>query len=700
MVAITADKVVVELEAKLGQYNANVKGASQTWERSMSDIRRSGSSTEKEVTRAFGAIAASIFTAATLKASQQLIDSSTRIANALKVAGLEGESFSNVYKNLYESAQRNAVPLEALVTLYGRVALVQKELGITSEQLTGFSDKIAVALRVSGKSAAESSGALLQLSQALGSGIVRAEEFNSVLEGALPIAQAAAAGLEEAGGSVARLRQLVVDGKVSSQAFFKAFEAGSVILDEKVAKSQFTVEQGFTRLANAAINAAGKFDQAYGASGKVTSGLDALADAVTNVGEQFGNQQSSLNRFLDRVIAVSDGIWELRRRLINFATLGLLGEKPTPSGPSNPVGSNQIAPRPPSAVSTVSISDFPTAPLSRSQGKSGVSDAAKAAAADAKIIADLVEQIKNFGNARQGAIDSALGSLSKSATAETRAEVEKLTGALFDLALQAKTAELSQDNAGLEKIIAAYNENAEAVKRVTAEIEIENEARQNNIDLDSEEGRVWAERKRRNIELTQTIDDLKAKEEQTKNFTRDLGQALNSAFEDAVLSGGSLGDIFQGLLQDIARLILRAYVLSSVMQTIGIGSNGLITGGGIIGGVGSLLGFASGTPNTGGARGEPRGVVHGQEAVIPLPSGGKVPVEIRLPPALKAGGGGMGQINVQTIVNVTDGRAETQTRGSTDRIGRELAVQLEQAVRGVMQREKRQGGLLWNQGAR
>jgi tape measure domain-containing protein len=698
MVAITADKVVVELEAKLGQYNANVKGASQTWERSMSDIRRSGSSTEKEVTRAFGAIAASIFTAATLKASQQLIDSSTRIANALKVAGLEGESFSNVYKNLYESAQRNAVPLEALVTLYGRVALVQKELGITSEHLTGFSDKIAVALRVSGKSAAESSGALLQLSQALGSGIVRAEEFNSVLEGALPIAQAAAAGLEEAGGSVARLRQLVIEGKVSSQAFFKAFEAGSVILDEKVAKSQFTVEQGFTRLANAAINAAGKFDQAYGASGKVTSGLDALADAVTNVGEQFGNQQSSLNRFLDRVIAVSDGIWELRRRLINFATLGLLGEKPTPSGPSNPVGSNQIAPRPPSAVSTVSISDFPT------DGKGGLSAAAKAAAkaaaADAKIIADLVEQIKNFGNARQGAIDSALGSLSKSATAETRAEVEKLTGALFDLALQAKTAELSQDNAGLEKIIAAYNENAEAVKRVTAEIELENEARQNNIDLDSEEGRIWAERKRRNIDLAQTIDDLKAKTEETKNFTRDLGQALNSAFEDAVLSGGSLGDIFQGLLQDIARLILRAYVLSSVMQTIGIGSNGLITGGGIIGGVGSLLGFASGTPNTGGARGEPRGVVHGQEAVIPLPSGGKVPVEIRLPPALKAGGGGMGQINVQTIVNVTDGRAETQTRGSTDRIGRELAVQLEQAVRGVMQREKRQGGLLWNQGVR
>src|SRR5690606_18702903 len=128
--------------------------------------------------------------------------------------------------------------------------LVQKELGISGEELLGFTDKIAVALRVSGKSAAESSGALLQLSQALGSGVVRAEEFNSILEGAQPIAQAAAAGLKEAGGSVAKLRQLVVDGKVSSEAFFRAFEAGSVILEDKVANAELTVSQGFVRFQN------------------------------------------------------------------------------------------------------------------------------------------------------------------------------------------------------------------------------------------------------------------------------------------------------------------------------------------------------------------------------------------------------------------------------------------------------------------
>ena len=57
------------------------------------------------------------------------------------------------------------------------------------------------------------------------------------------------------------------------------------------------------------------------------------------------------------------------------------------------------------------------------------------------------------------------------------------------------------------------------------------------------------------------------------------------------------------------------------------GGTGLL--GTLLGGVGAFFGFASGTGNTGGRRGEPRGIVHGQEAVVPLPSGGKIPVQLQ-----------------------------------------------------------------------
>jgi tape measure domain-containing protein len=236
---------------------------------------------------------------AALRGAQQLIDASTRIENSLKVAGLAGTELTSVYDSLFESAQRNAAPVEALTELYSRAALVQGELGISTQELLGFTDKIAVALRVSGKSAAESSGALLQLSQALGSGIVRAEEFNSILEGALPIAQAAAAGLDEAGGSVSRLRQLIVDGKVSSEAFFRAFEAGSSILTDKVANAELTVSQQFIRLQNVLIDTAGKFDDVTGAGGGAGDVIGRLADEIAAFGDWLVDIKEPLQGFIN-----------------------------------------------------------------------------------------------------------------------------------------------------------------------------------------------------------------------------------------------------------------------------------------------------------------------------------------------------------------------------------------------------------------
>jgi len=232
----------------------------------------------------FGGVLASLTAGMSLKGAQQLIDSSIKIENALKVAGLAGTELTEVYNSLFQSAQKNAAPLEALVTLYGRASLVQKELNVSQAEMLNFTDKIALALRVGGQSAAESSGALLQLSQALGAGTVRAEEFSSILEGALPIAQAAAAGLKEAGGSVAKLRQLVVDGKVSSEAFFRAFEAGAATLEDKVAGAELTVAQQFVRLQNVLIDTAGKIDKATGAAGRMGSTIETLSRTIAEFG--------------------------------------------------------------------------------------------------------------------------------------------------------------------------------------------------------------------------------------------------------------------------------------------------------------------------------------------------------------------------------------------------------------------------------
>lgn len=248
-------------------------------------------------------IGAAFAGAAALRGAQQLIDASTRIENSLKVAGLAGEELDGVYDALADSARRNGTSFEALATLYGRTALVQKELGVTADDLAKFTDNVALALRVAGTDAGSASGALLQLSQAMGAGVVRAEEFNSILEGAPTIAQAAAAGITEAGGSVAKLRQLVIEGKISSDILFRGFEAGAVILRDKVAGSTFTVSQQFDQLRTVLITTAGQFDEATGASRRIGGGLSELATAIQNVGDYFERNAGRIKPFFDAIAA-------------------------------------------------------------------------------------------------------------------------------------------------------------------------------------------------------------------------------------------------------------------------------------------------------------------------------------------------------------------------------------------------------------
>ncbi|MVA71479.1 tape measure protein [Agrobacterium vitis] len=205
-------------------------------------------------------------------------DAWTSAKNSLAVAGVTGDAQVQVLDKLFQSAQKNAVPIGAMTDLYGKASQAQVELGASTQDLTKFTDGVGVALRVAGTNSTAASGSLLQLGQLLGSGTVHAEEFNSVMEGARPILIAVANGLEDAGGSVSRLKQLVVDGKVSSQQFFAAFLKGLPTIESMAANATQTIDQGMTKVNNAFTKYIGQTDASLGASQRLVAGLNALAD--------------------------------------------------------------------------------------------------------------------------------------------------------------------------------------------------------------------------------------------------------------------------------------------------------------------------------------------------------------------------------------------------------------------------------------
>lgn len=75
------------------------------------------------------------------------------------------------------------------------------------------------------------------------------------------------------------------------------------------------------------------------------------------------------------------------------------------------------------------------------------------------------------------------------------------------------------------------------------------------------------EKEQASLELLNT-EAVKERLKELKQFSDQFAASLTSAFEDAILSGRSLGDIWKGLEKDILRLIIRLTILKPLAESI------------------------------------------------------------------------------------------------------------------------------------
>lgn len=618
--------LLLTLEARTAKLERDMNRARGITRSKMSQIERDVKQSASRIDAAMagmaknaGGFAKGLFAGASIAGAQMLLDASTRISNSLKVTGLEGMELKRVYDALFQSAQKNAAPLEALVTLYGRASLVQKELNVSTAEMLRFTDNVAVALRVSGQSAQESSGALLQLSQALGSGIVRAEEFNSIFEGALPIAQAAAAGLKEAGGSVAKLRQLVVDGKVSSEAFFRAFEAGADTLQGKVASAEMTTSQGFVRLQNVLIDTAGKVNEVTGASKAVGKALNTVSDIVEGLGSVIRNfADSDLSHLAKRIYEVLNPLGELTDKVGGIKNL-------------------------PNVLATINRSMFnaaqgkPIAPPERKQpireilrenlgsaGKQGrVTSTGKPNITPEKIderiavaFADKAKQVslKDYAVPEKEKKKKASGSKAHSKT--TNQQIDDDVQAVRDrtAALQAellmvglsyqeqekRRVSLDLEHAALSKL------RDEAIKKGQTDlssIKLSDEQRTKIDEVASAYGRQANELRR-----------VQEQQERVDQASGEFYENFKSGFTDAITGARSLSDALSDILKKLSDMLLNSAFDALFKPAMGGSGGGAY--GGLFGGIGKLLGFETGGYTGNNGTSNVAGVVHGQEFVV------------------------------------------------------------------------------------
>lgn len=654
------ERLVVQLSADITRYErslARANGVTNTRARAMENrfkqmqtrISGSFSGISAGATRALAAIGGA-------QGFKSLSDAGTSIDNALKTAGLSGDALEKTYNSLRQAALQNAAPIQSLVQLYGRLSLVQGELGVSSQQIEGFSKNVAIALRAGGTSAAEASGALLQFSQALGAGVVRAEEFNSIQEGAPSILQAAAAGIEQAGGSVAKLRKLMLDGKLSSKAFFDGFQAGVPVLEERVAGSVFTIAQRLENLQTALINSVRDFNKSTGAASSFGSEIErvtafvssvnfnALISQLQSVYGAFNTATGATAGFLARLGELG-GFQGLANDILQRFGDGNGGISVLGGGltikPSNPKGFEES--REKNLVRLAEQRLSLEQEIDKVKGSSLRDDRKTAVLADQqKRLADIKARQDDISNSiingsafnpltgtpnvpapeakplpkvditkPQYQVDADAaggGSKSKAARKERLDDYSKEV-----VRIREKTDALNAETEAQAKINPLINDYGYAVAFAAAQQELTNAAieagKQVTPELAAEIDKLadaYALSGVASEKLAESQDKIKQRQQEILDVQKDVTRG----FVDDLLAGTSAADAFNNALKKIASTLLD----QAFTQFFNPQSSGGVGG---FGGLLSLIGFASGGYTGPGGQYQPAGVVHRGEYVVP-----------------------------------------------------------------------------------
>lgn len=174
-----------------------------------------------------------------------------------------------VTNELYNVAQKTRQPIDAIANLYNRAALQAAELGASQSQLIQFTKEVGESLTVQHTSTTKAAGSLLQLAELIGTGTIKAQQYNSVLRGLPALLQIVAKNMDGTGGTVAGLTARIKSaGKVTSEEFFQALLKGAPELQAEFLKTSYLFSQGFTVISNAVSKWIGKWNEAFGASNK------------------------------------------------------------------------------------------------------------------------------------------------------------------------------------------------------------------------------------------------------------------------------------------------------------------------------------------------------------------------------------------------------------------------------------------------
>lgn len=581
------------------------------------------------------------FAARAVKGIITTADNMGMLQDRIKSATRETGGFQKVWEGLVQTSLRTGAALETSVSLFQRLSFTQKELGATNKDMIRLNDIIQKLGVISGATTEQMKNGTLQLSQGLGEGIFRAQEFNSVLENMPAVLNAVARSLNL---TVSEMRKLVKGGELESRKFFDAILEQGGRVDEEFTELAPRVSRAWNKVMLALGLRISEINKELLATKGLALSFEAIAAGLAP-DEKAVQIEERLNKILNERLALVNeierprgtglggGITEPKGPLlaqvraldVEYAKLIIIQEK------LKDVPEELIILGEKLTLGLIERETLLERIATLQSGKIKTAAEFEIKLLDESIVRirekiKLIESIDPDAAAEFGEPEAPVNKLLDRAEAKILGDVDwsKKQNIAF-LQFQKDAAATKDILNDLEiDVLRASGNVIEAIRAETAaEIRLFEERVEKGkaTAMDLAQFRILTEQ-RTSAEIQKIIEDDMRK---ANKGAIEFGNAMASAFEsrgiDALLNG-DLSGALKGIIKDFAEMALRLLVLKPLAQSIfgSLGKGG--NGGGILG---SILGFAStataGKAGGGGISGPTLVGERGPELFIPNTTG-------------------------------------------------------------------------------
>lgn len=207
-------------------------------------------------------------------------DASTNLASRLRLVTTSQVELASAQQRVFDIAQATRAELSSTGDLYAKITKSSEALGLSQGRTAALTETVAKTMAISGASAAASSAVILQFGQALGSGVLRGDEFNSVMEQSPALIEAIAKGM---GKTTGEMRALAEQGALTSTAILAALEKQAPAVARQFEQLAPTVAGAWQQVSNATVAYIGRVDQASGSTAGLAGALSVLASNINGI---------------------------------------------------------------------------------------------------------------------------------------------------------------------------------------------------------------------------------------------------------------------------------------------------------------------------------------------------------------------------------------------------------------------------------